>query len=64
MTGAGARVAGGTALFRLYHVDDAAAWQARLARARIWSRTFPYACHWLRLGLPAPGGWARLEAAL
>jgi cobalamin biosynthetic protein CobC len=61
---AGAQVVGGTPLFRLYHVEDAPAWQARLARARIWSRTFPYSHHWLRLGLPAPDRWPHLEAAL
>lgn len=61
---AGARVAGGTPLFRLYEVDDAGAWQARLAGARIWSRIFPYSGTWLRLGLPPSRGWPRLEAAL
>lgn len=64
MTGAGAHVAGGTDLFRLYDVGDAAAWQERLARHQIWSRIFPYHSGWLRLGLPAPDQWARLEAAL
>lgn len=64
MSRAGAQVAGGTALFRLYRVADAQAWQAQLARAQIWSRTFPYASDWLRLGLPAPHQWARVEAAL
>jgi len=64
MTRAGARVVGGTPLFRLCEVDDAAAWQARLAGHRIWSRVFPYAPRWLRLGLPPPDGWARLERAL
>ncbi len=61
----GGKVIGGTDLFRLYEVGDAAAWQKRLARARIWSRIFPYSRRWLRLGLP-PGeeGWRRLEAAL
>ncbi len=56
---------GGTPLFRLYETGDAAAAQDRLACAHIWSRTFPYARGWLRLGLP--GGeneWRRLEAAL
>ena len=43
---------GGTALFRLYRVDDAAATQDRLARHRIWSRIFPYSRQWIRLGLP------------
>ena len=60
----GARLIGGTNLFRLYDVDDATAWQDRLARARIWSRIFPYSKTYLRLGLPPADGWARLEAAL
>lgn len=64
MTGAGAQVAGGTTLFRLYEVDDAEAWQGRLAQGRIWSRIFPYSRTWLRLGLPAPDRWAQLEAAV
>ncbi|MCA8884822.1 MAG: threonine-phosphate decarboxylase [Rhodobacteraceae bacterium] len=65
MTRAGATVAGGTALFRLYDTADAAALQARLARARIWTRIFPYSDRWIRLGLPgSPAAWARLEAAL
>ncbi len=64
MIRAGASVVGGTALFRLYEVDDAAAWQDRLARHHIWSRIFPYSGTWLRLGLPAPDAWARVEAAL
>lgn len=64
MAGRGARLAGGTTLFRLYEVTDAADWQARLARGRVWSRVFPYSRTWLRLGLPAPGRWAQLEAAL
>jgi cobalamin biosynthetic protein CobC len=60
----GAAVAGGCSLFRLYDVSDAAAWQDRLAQARIWTRVFPYSARWLRLGLPAPGAWTRLEAVL
>ena len=60
----GADVVGGTSLFRLYDVSDAAAWQDKLARAHIWSRIFPYSDKWLRLGLPAPDHWARLSAAL
>lgn len=59
----GATLLGGTPLFRLYQVDDAAIWQERLARHHIWTRIFPYADNWLRLGLPAPDGWDRLEAA-
>lgn len=62
--GRGAALAGGTDLFRLYHVDNAAAWQRRLAKARIWSRIFPYSDNYLRLGLPPEEGWDRLAAAL
>jgi cobalamin biosynthetic protein CobC len=64
LTAKGARLAGGTTLFRLYEVDDAPAWADRLASARILARVFPYSRTWLRLGLPAPDRWARLEAAL
>ncbi|WP_108861386.1 threonine-phosphate decarboxylase CobD [Ruegeria sp. Alg231-54] len=64
MTGKGAKLVGGTTLFRLYDVDDAAAWQAKLARAHIWSRIFPYSNTYLRLGLPPTDGWRQLEAAL
>lgn len=64
MVRAGATVTGGTSLFRLFKVDDARAWQDRLARAHIWSRIFPYSDTWLRLGMPPPDAWARLEAAL
>ncbi|MFS4581280.1 threonine-phosphate decarboxylase [Phaeobacter sp. C3_T13_0] len=60
----GANLVGGTDLFRLYDVDDAAAWQAQLARAHIWTRIFPYSKTYLRLGLPTGEGWTRLEAAL
>jgi cobalamin biosynthetic protein CobC len=64
MSGKGATPVGGTTLFRLYEVDDAASWQDHLARHHIWSRSFPYNPRWLRLGLPAPDQWDRLEAAL
>jgi cobalamin biosynthesis protein CobC len=64
MTGAGATLNGGTPLFRLYHVPDAAQWQDQLARHHIWTRIFPYSRHLIRLGLPAPQHWTRLEAAL
>ena len=60
----GARLVGGTDLFRLYEVSEAAAWQDRLAHAHIWSRIFPYSKTYLRLGLPPQDGWDRLEAAL
>ncbi|MDP5218173.1 pyridoxal phosphate-dependent class II aminotransferase [Ruegeria sp. 2205SS24-7] len=64
LTRAGAELEGGTSLFRLYRVDDAAAWQDRLAKSHIWSRIFPYSQQYLRLGLPPASGWERLEAAL
>ncbi len=60
----GADIVGGTSLFRLYQVDDAAHWQDRLARSRIWSRIFPYSVNWLRLGLPSPLSWQQFTAAL
>ncbi|WP_299208176.1 threonine-phosphate decarboxylase [uncultured Tateyamaria sp.] len=64
MAARGADLVGGTSLFRLYDVGDAAAFQQRLAQAHIWSRIFPYSTRWLRLGLPAAQDWARVEAAL
>ena len=64
MIGRGGKVVGGTSLFRLYEVDDAARWQERLARGHVWSRIFPYSKTWLRFGLPAPDRWSQLEAAL
>ena len=64
MQRAGAQTVGGTDLFRLYDVEDAAAWQDRLARAQVWSRIFPYSTRFLRLGLPPEPRWHQLEAAL
>ena len=64
MSARGAAPLGGTSLFRLYDTDLAVDWQDRLGRHRIWSRVFPYNPRWLRLGLPHPAGWARLEQAL
>ena len=56
---------GGTALFRTYDTPDAPAAQARLARARIWTRAFPWSPRWLRLGLPGTEPErTRLAAAL
>jgi len=58
-------LSGGTALFRLYDTGDAAAAQARLAAAHIWSRIFTAQAGWLRLGLPGDETeWERLVAAL
>jgi cobalamin biosynthetic protein CobC len=62
---AGWPTVGATALFVTVETGDARAAQARLARARIWTRAFPYSAGWLRLGLPgSPGEWDRLAAAL
>ncbi|MBC7476774.1 MAG: pyridoxal phosphate-dependent class II aminotransferase [Pseudorhodobacter sp.] len=56
---------GGTALFRLYGVPDAAAMQETLARGRIWSRIFPYSTTWIRLGIPGDADeFFRLAKAL
>lgn len=63
--GAGWGLVGGTTLFRTYETGDAAAAQARLARGRVWSRIFPHAPGWLRLGLPGDeAGWRQLGGAL
>ena len=56
---------GGTVLFRLFAVDDAAEAQDRLARHRIWSRVFPYSNSLIRLGLPGTAEeFSRLGDAL
>ncbi len=63
--GAGWASLGGGPLFRLYDTPDALAAQDRLAKARIWSRCFPYSARWLRLGLPGSvAEWDRLSVAL
>jgi cobalamin biosynthetic protein CobC len=62
---AGWILVGGTPLFRLYEVGDAAAAQEKLARENIWSRIFKDRPGWLRLGLPGDETeWERLAAAL
>jgi cobalamin biosynthesis protein CobC len=59
------RLAGGTALFRLYETGNSEEARARLARHQIWSRAFPWSQDWLRLGLPGnEGEWERLAMAL
>lgn len=63
VTRTAAELVGGTTLFRLYRTEDAQGLQHLLAQHHIWSRTFPYAPDWLRLGLPAPDKWAQVEAA-
>ena len=61
----GLPLVGGTDLFRLYDAGNAAGLQERLARAQIWTRTFPYSDCWIRFGLPGPqDAWDRLARAL
>ena len=60
----GLNLVGGTSLFRLFEVEDARAVHDRLCRAQILTRVFPYSDRWIRIGLPPPGDWTRLEAAL
>ncbi len=62
--GAGWSLVGGTDLFRTYAAPDATRAQQRLARHHVWSRIFPHAPGWIRLGLPTPEGWTRLAVAL
>jgi cobalamin biosynthesis protein CobC len=65
LAGAGWPTVGATPLFVTVETGDALAAQARLARACIWTRAFPYSAGWLRLGVPGgPEEWARLAAAL
>lgn len=64
MTNAGAELAGGCDLFRLYNVDSAQTWHDRLAEHHILTRIFPYSETYLRLGLPPQDGWTQLETAL
>ena len=65
MTMSGARIVGGTSLFRLYVVHDGLATQTRLARHHIWSRVFEDRPDWIRLGLPADAsGLERIARAL
>jgi cobalamin biosynthetic protein CobC len=64
MTANGAKLQGGTSLFRLYQVDNAQRWQSRLARNHVWSRIFPYSDTLIRLGLPAQNRWSQLTEAL
>lgn len=59
-----AKFAGGCSLFRLYSVENAQATQELLAQHQIWSRVFPYSKNYIRLGLPHPNQWSRLESAL
>jgi len=61
---AGLNVLGGTSLFRLAAADDAQGRFVRMAEAGVLTRPFDHAPTWLRLGLPDPDNWPRVEAAL
>ncbi len=64
MTDASCTVLGGTDLFRLYRSARAEDLHDQLARHRIWTRRFPYATDWLRVGIPPAAAWDRLQRAL
>ena len=56
---------GGTGLYVLAAVDDAARLQDHLGKAAIWTRVFEALPGWIRFGLPLDdAGLARLDAAL
>lgn len=61
---AGWTLIGGCSLFRTYQVAHAGDIQSQLARHHVWTRIFPYAPTWIRLGLPAQDRWDQLEKAL
>ncbi len=60
----GLEIVGGTSLFRLAAATDAQDRFRRLAEAGVLTRPFDYAPTWLRLGLPDPDHWPRVQAAL
>lgn len=64
LTRAGFEIVGGTSLFRLAAAPDAGERFNRLCEAGILTRPFANEPTWLRFGIPAPGDFARLEAAL
>jgi len=61
---AGLRVLGGTSLFRLVEIADAATAFDRLCGAGILTRPFAHRADWLRLGLPRREDFARVTLAL
>lgn len=62
----GIHVLGGTPLFRLAKLADAAGFAAALRRVGIHVRVFAHQPHWVRLGVPPDGAafFTRLDAAL
>ncbi len=63
LTAAGARIVGGTHLFRLAQTPAAQAIWERLGQAGILARRFEAEPSWLRFGIPG-SAWDRIEAAL
>jgi len=62
---AGLSVIGGTGLYRLINMPEAASLHTKFAEHRIWTRIFDEYPDWLRLGLPGTNpDFARLETAL
>jgi cobalamin biosynthetic protein CobC len=65
LAGHGLRVAGGTDLFVLAEIGDAAALHHELAKRGVWTRAFARRPQWLRFGLPPDrDALDRLDAAL
>jgi len=61
----GAELVGGTSLFRLFSVADAAHFHRNLAQNRILCRIFPYSKTWVRIGIPAcEADWQHLAEIL
>lgn len=60
----GARLVGGTLLFRLFEHPRAQDLHRHLAGHHIWTRVFPWSDTAIRFGLPSPEKWDRVEAAL
>ena len=46
------KLLGGTYLYRLYETSNSLELQNKFATKMIWTRTFSYSKHWIRLGLP------------
>lgn len=63
MARTGAKATGTCPLFRLYTLPDAATLHRHFAEHQILTRIFPYNPKWLRLGLPHPDQWERVEQA-
>ncbi|MEM9437176.1 MAG: threonine-phosphate decarboxylase [Pseudomonadota bacterium] len=64
MTQHGARLVGGTSLFRLYETGDAEAAKHALCEQHILTRSFPYSKTWLRVGIPPAERWDHLIQAI